>query len=244
MLNKILIFFTLLPSTVLVFYYVTRVIPFRRPKLLIWSLTALMHLAWIVNNCLLREVSIALDLLSVLSCLVVILFACPREQRLRGGLTYIAFFLIQYMVIIFLAVAVMPIIVGLGVSEKDLTSTDSCWYALMSGLCSLLYWPCLHLASRLLNRGKDRRPGKSAWLILNVAVPVSQVIMLNICIRLIYTTDTYQGQTVSLVWGIICCLVADLAMVIGIYKFRRSQLLADHFRVVEEQLDIQQSYYR
>lgn len=244
MFNTILNFLALVPSTVLVFYYVTRVVTVAHPRLLIGSLTVLMHLVWIVNNCLLQEVSIALDLLSTLTCLVVILLSCPREQRLRGGLTYIAFFLIQYMVIIFLAVAIMPIIVGLGVPAEALTSTDSGWYALMSSLCGLLYWPCLHLTSRLLARGKARRPGNSAWLILNVAIPVSQVVMINICIRLIYTTDTYQGQTVSLIWGIVCCLVADLVMIIGIYKHWQSQRMADHFHMVQEQLDIQQSYYQ
>ena len=244
MLNAILNFLAILPSTVLVFYYVTKVVPVRRPKLLVRSLTALMYLVWIVNNYLLNNVSIALDVLSTLSCLVVILFSCPRENRLRGGLAYCSFMLIQYLVIIFLAAAIMPIIVGLGVPEEALTSTDSCWYALMSGLASLLYWPCLHFSSRLFISDKSGRPRWSAWLILNVAVPVSQVIMLNICIRLMYTTDIYRGQTTSLIWGIICCLVADLAMIIGIYKHRQSQRLADHFRMVQEQLDIQQSYYQ
>lgn len=244
MLNVILNLLATLPSTVLVFYYVTKVVSVRRPKLLIWTLTALMYLIWIINNCLLTNVSIALDLASTLICLVAILFSCPREQRLRGGLAYISFILVQYLVIIFLAAAIMPIIVGLGVPEETLTSTESYWYSLMSGLASLLYWPCLHFSSWLFIREKSRGPGWSAWLILNVAVPVSQVIMLNICIRLIYTTDTYQGQTVSLIWGIICCLVADLAMIIGIYKYRKSQQLADHLCLVRDQLDIQQSYYQ
>lgn len=244
MLNTVLNFLAMLPSTVLVLYYVTRVVPVRRPKLLIWSLTVMMHLVWIINNCLLSNVSIALDLLSVMTCLVVILFSCPRDSRLRGGLVYCSFMLIQYLVIIFIAAAIMPIIVGLGVPEEALTSTDSYWYALMSGLCSLLYWPCLHVSAWLFARDKSHRPRWSAWLILSVAVPVSQVIMLNICIRLMYTTDIYRGQTTSLIWGIICCLVADLAMIIGIYKYRQSQQLADHFRMVREQLDVQQSYYQ
>lgn len=244
MLNKILNFLALLPSTVLVFYYVTKVVPVRRPKLLVGSLTALMHLIWIINNCLLNNISIALDVASTLVCLAVILFSCPKESRLRGGLAYCSFMLIQYLVIIFSAAAIMPIIIGLGVPEEALTSTESYWYALMTGLVSLLYWPCLHFSSWLFVREKSRRPRWTAWLILNVAVPVSQIIMLNICIRLMYTTEIYRGQSVSLAWGIVCCLVADLAMIIGIYKHRQSQQLADHFRMVQEQLDIQQSYYQ
>lgn len=244
MLNQIVNCIAMLPSTVLVFYYITKVVPVQRPKTLIWTLTVLTHLIWIVNNCLLDHISIALDLLSTLSCLTAIVLSCPREHRLRGGLVYGGFILIQYLVIILLAAAIMPIFIGFGISEEALTSTESGWYGLMIGLCNLVYWPCLHISSRLLTGEKSGRPGWSAWLILNMAVPVSQIIMLNICIRLMYTAQTYRGQTVSLMWGIICCLMADVAMVIGIYKHWQSQRLADHFRMVQEQLDIQQSYYQ
>lgn len=243
MLLPFLIFLAILPGNFFTYYYVTKAIPVKKPWFFTVLLTAILQAFWVINNYVLETSSVPFDLLTYLVGMVGIVIFVNSADWISAIVCYCGMVLSQYAATILMLILLVPIFNACGIPTEDLTRLDSYWYALMSLICSLLCWPCMALVAKLGKRWS--RPIRvSPWLLANLAVPISQIVLLNICIRLLSAPTDFHGYMKSLVFGAACCIVADTVMVYGIYKHLQSRQMRDHINLLQEQLELQQSYYR
>lgn len=238
-----IIFLAILPGNFFTYYYLTKAVPVKKPWLFTILLTAILQGFWVINNYVLEVSSVPFDLLSYLVGMVGIGIFVNSAYWLSAVVCYCGFILSQYVVTILMMFLLVPIFNACGISTDALTQLDSYWYALMSLICSLLCWPCMALVAKLGKRWS--RPIRiSPWLLTNLAVPVSQIALFNISIRLISAPDDFHGYTTALVFGAVCCIAADVVMIYGIYRYLKRRQMQDRMKLLQEQLELQQSYYR
>jgi len=243
MLLPFLNFLAILPSTIFTYYYLTKVVPVKKPRFFILLLTAIMETFWIINNYVFEVSSVPFDILTSIVGVVCLGIFTDSAYWISGALCYCCLSLSQYLVPILVLVVLVPAFNACGIPTEALTRMDSYWYALMSLICTLLSWPYMSLVAKLGKRWT--RPIRiSPWLLTNLAVPISQIALLNMCIRLISAPEDFHGYTTALFFGAACCIVADVVMVYGIYKYLQSRQMQDHMKLLQEQLELQQSYYR
>lgn len=243
MLLPFLNFLAILPSTIFTYYYLTKAVPVKKPRFFILLLTAIMETFWIINNYVFEDSSVPFDILSFIVGVVCLGIFIDSAYWISGALCYCCLSLSQYLVPILVLVALVPAFNACGIPTETLTRMDSYWYALMSLICTLLSWPYMALVAKLGKRWS--RPIRiSPWLLTNLAVPISQVALLNMCIRLISAPEDFHGYTTALFFGAVCCIVADVVMICGIYRYLQSRQMQDHMKLLQEQLELQQSYYR
>lgn len=237
------IFLTLLPGTFFTYYYLSKAVPIKKPWLFTLLLTAVLQLYWVMVKYVLEISSIPIDLMSYLIGILGIAIFVHSSYWISAVVSYCGMILSQYIVTILMMFLLVPIFNACGISTDALTQLDSYWYALMSLICSLLCWPCMALVAKLGKRWS--RPIRiSPWLLTNLAVPVSQIALFNISIRLISAPDDFHGYTTALVFGAVCCIAADAVMIYGIYRYLKSRQMHNHIQLLQEQLELQQSYYR
>lgn len=226
-----------------VFFYLRNAVPVKKPWLFTVLLTAIMQAFWFVNNYIFTSSLVPFDILTYILSIVGICIFVNSAYWISAGICYCCMILSQYLVILVMLYLLVPLFNALGIPTEALTRMDSYWYALMSLICSLLCWPCMALIAKLTRRwGKPIRI--SPWLLTNLAVPISQLVMLNISLRLITEPEAFHGYRLSLIFGIACCVAADAVMIYGIYRYLRNRQMQDHMELLQEQLELQKSYYR
>lgn len=243
MLLPFLNFLAILPSTFFTYYYLTKVVPVKKPRFFILLLTAIMEAFWITNNYIFEASSVPFDILNIIVGVVCLGIFVDSAYWISGALCYCCLSLSQYLVPILVLVTLVPAFNACGISTELLTCMDSYWYALMSLICTLLSWPYMALVAKLGKRW-SRPILISPWLLANLAVPISQIVLLNMCIRLISAPEDFHGYTTTLVFGAVCCIAADVVMIYGIYRYLKNRQMQDHMKLLQEQLELQQSYYR
>lgn len=237
------IFLALLPGTFFTYYYLTKAVPVKKPWLFTILLIAIQLSFWVTNNYIWEVSSVPFDLLTYLVSIVGIGIFVNSAYWISAVVCYCGLVLSQYIVTILMILLLVPMFNACGISTEALTCLDSYWYALMTLICSLLCWPCMALVAKLGKRW-GRPIGISPWLLTNLAVPISQIVLFNISIRLISAPDDFHGYTTALVFGVVCCIAADVVMIYGIYRYLKSRQMQDRIKLLQEQLELQQSYYR
>ena len=238
-----LIFLSILPGNFFTYYYLTKAVSVKKPWLFTMLLTAITQTCWIINNYVLETSAIPLDLLIYLISMVGICIFVNGADWISAIVSYCGMVLAQYAVTVLILFLLVPMFNACGITTEELTQLDSYWYALMSLICSLLCWPFMALVAKLGKRWS--RPIRIfPWLLANLAVPISQIVLLNMCIRLLSAPEDFQGYSKTLFLGVVCCIVADVVMVYGIYKYLQGRQVKDHMKLLQEQLELQQSYYR
>ncbi len=243
MLHPVINFLAILPGTLFTYYYLSKAVPLKKPWLFTLLSTAIMQTLWIINNYILDDASVPFDILNFVSGIIVLAVFIDRAYWISAGLCYCCMVLSQYVTTILMLFLLVPALNACGIPTETMTDLGSYWYAVMSLICSLLCWPCMALTAKLGKRWS--RPFRiSPWLLMNLAVPASQVALLNMCIRLISAPEDFHGYTTSLFLGAVCCIIADVVMIYGIYRYLRGRQMQDHMNLLQAQLQLQQSYYR
>lgn len=243
MLLPVINFFAIMPGGLFLVYYLTKAFPVKKPWLFMLLFASTAQAFWVVNNYVFVESSVPFDILSYIVSLLYIGIFVKSAYWISAGICYCCMVLTQFLVTLLMMWLLVPIFNALGVSTEAMTHMDSYWYPVMSLICALLCWPCLALVAKLGKRW-SRPISISPWLLTNLAVPLSQLALLNMSIRLTTTPESFHGYSVSLVFGMVCCIAADAVLVYGIYRYLQSRQMQDHMKLLQEQLELQESYYR
>lgn len=239
----ILSFFTMMISGYCCNWFVSRVVPMKAPWKTAWIPTLVAMAIWTVNHYVLSSSLAVLDLLIHIAGCGLLLPFIPAGCRFWGCLSRIVLLLCQYIVEFILAVVALPLGAAFGISAAAMTAPDSYITVLMTLLCTGLSIPAMYLSTRLLKR-LYRPVSFSPWLLLFAAIPISQVVLVDLCLRVAYPTGQYEGISGNLAVGILLSLAADIAVFVGIYKYRQAQLLKSHVQMAQAQLDAQAAHYR
>ncbi len=244
MLSFILNFLAILPNTYLSHYFIGNAVPMKKPRLYALIVSILCQgIVWTVNNYLLPTKLVTLDLAVYLIAWVGLMFFTAPKYWFWGILTHIFITVTQYICSFTMIVVARPIVSAMGMVFEDFLNMDSYGYAVFSFICTCITCPAMYFCARLMHR-LCRPVSISPWLLLFAAVPLSQIVLMNLCIRLAYFPGLYRDAFTYVVFSFALCLAADVAMFFGIIKYRQAQLLKSHMQLVQEQLDAQDAYYR
>lgn len=136
----------------------------------------------------------------------------------------------------------VPLLTAYGISETELIDPGRYGYAIMSWLANTISCGLIYLCYRGLNMIRLKQK-LSPWLLLLLAVPCSQYVLLNIALQWI-AEGTYTHSLFPVVAGVVFCVIADVGLMISVGKIRKSRQLETHIQLVQAQLDIQVDYYR
>lgn len=243
MLLFLVTFLCIQPSTITMYLLLGRLLPIRRKKLLLCIVMVWGNAIWIINNYLMPSPLAALDIFSILTAfLITTVFVAP-PKRLIGFIYRVIFEITLLMTDFVVAVLVLPVARRMGYDLAALTTVGYYPNAVMSLIVNCLGSLALFGVYRLMKRWQG--PEKmSLWMLLYLAVPTSQFILLNLSIRLLLPSDQYETGIIVLALGFLFCIAADVGLFISIRKIQQGQKLQAHMRMVEEQLNTQTSYYR
>lgn len=221
-----------------------KILPVRWPKILAWGGASVTTLLWAINNYALKNGVALLDI--VIMFLFIFGFPCLAEKghRLKGLLTTTIFMVIEIAVMNCLALIAFPVAEQLGYPPEYLVDrTTSFSNAIMVGICFPTILIPTWLVSLILKRSfADRQ--FSIWILLFLPIPVSQGVILNLITRMRPYTNNVLGMDPAFAVAFLASVAADIGFFYGINRIQKAERLREQVRAAEEQLEIQNSYYR
>lgn len=221
-----------------------KTLPVRWPKILAWGGASVTTLLWAINNYALKNGVALLDI--VIMFLFIFGFPCLAEKghRLKGLLTTTIFMVIEIAVMNCLALIAFPVAEQLGYPPEYLVDrTTSFSNAIMVGICFPTILIPTWLVSLILKRSfADRQ--FSIWILLFLPIPVSQGVILNLITRMRPYTNNVLGMDPAFAVAFLASVAADIGFFYGINRIQKAERLREQVRAAEEQLEIQNSYYR
>ncbi len=221
-----------------------KTLPVRWPGGLVWGGTSVMTLLWAVNNYVLKNGVALLDI--VIIFLFVFGFPCLVEKghRLKGLLTTTIFMAIEVVMMNCLALVAFPIAEQLGYPAEYLVDrTTSFGNAIMILICfPTIFFPTW-IVSRILRRSFTDRQF-SVWILCFLPVPISQGVILNLITRMRPYTNNVLGMDPAFAVAFLASVAADIGFFYGVNRVQKAERLRRQIRAAEEQLQIQNNYYR
>lgn len=243
MLLFLVTFLCIQPSNITMYLLLSRLVPIRRTKLLLCIVMVWANTIWVMNNYLMPTPLAALDIFSMLSTFLITTAFIEKNYRFMGFIYRVVFEITMLITAFVVASVVLPNAQRLGYDLVALTTVDYYPNAVMSLIVNCLGSSALYGVYRLLKRWQG--PEKpSLWMLLFLAVPTSQFLLLNLSIRLLLPSEQYETGIIALAMGVLFCIAADAGLFIGIHKIQQGQKLQTHVHMVEEQLNVQATYYR
>lgn len=219
-----------------------RTVPVRRPRVLLWGVTGVTVLIWAINSY--AYATALLDI--IIMFLFVFVAPCLTEKgfRLKGLLTTVIFLAIEVAAMNGVALAAFPIAEQLGYSQDYLIDrTTSFGNAIMVLICFPVILLPTWLASRILRRIFTGRRF-SVWGLCFLPIPISQGIILNLVNRMRPYTSNVLGMDPAFAMAFLASVAADIGFFYGFRRIQRAEQLREQVRMAEEQLEIQNGYYR
>lgn len=221
-----------------------KILPVRWPKILAWGGTSVTTLLWAINNYALKNGVALLDI--GIMFLFIFGFPCLAEKghRLKGLLTTTIFMVIEIAVMNCLALIAFPLAEQMGYPPEYLVDrTTSFGNAIMVLICFPTILIPTWLVSLILRRSfADRQ--FSIWILLFLPIPVSQGVILNLITRMRPYSNNVLGMDPAFAVAFFASVAADIGFFFGVNHIQRAERLRRQVRAAEEQLQIQNSYYR
>jgi hypothetical protein len=120
-----LIFFALMPGNFFTYYYLTKAVPVKKPRLFIILLISILQSFWVINNYVLEVSSVPFDLLTYMVGIVGIVVFVNSGYWISAVVSYCGLILSQYIVTILMLLLLVPIFNACGISTEALTRLDS-----------------------------------------------------------------------------------------------------------------------
>jgi len=221
-----------------------KTLPVRWPKILMWGGTSVTTLLWAINNYALKNGVALLDI--GIMFLFIFGFPCLVEKghRLKGLLTTTIFMIIEIVVMNCLALIAFPVVEQLGYPTEYLVDrTTSFGNAIMVLICFPTILIPTWLVSLLLRRSFTDRQ-LSVWILCFLPIPVSQGVILNLITRMRPYTNNVLGMDPAFAVAFLASVAADIGFFYGINRIQKAERLREQVRAAEEQLEIQNNYYR
>ncbi len=242
MLNIIANYLPISLGAVFMYGLISKTVPIRHPKLYFWVLYCWAMGFWVLNYAVFSNIAPTINILSVLgTCVLTFLFAEPQYRFwavLCRGVYELAFYISSFLLLLI----VMPLLTAYGIPEEELLDHGNFGYAVMSFLTNIISCGLIYLFYKGLNMIRLKQK-LSPWLLLLLAVPCSQYVLLNIALQWI-AEGTYSHSLFPIAAGVVFCVIADVGLMIGVKKIRKSKQLEAHVQLVQAQLDTQVNYYR
>lgn len=242
MLNVIANYLPISMGAVFINYMIVKHIRIRRPKLYFWIAYSWSMGGWLINYAVLPAISAVLNMVSVFGVLVLTFLFAEQQDRFWAVLNRCVYELILYISSFFVLLTVMPLLTACGIPETELIDPQNYGYAAMSLLVNCIGCGLMWLAQKGLDMVRLRQK-LSLWLLLLLAIPCSQFVLLNIALQWI-SEGTYHHGLFPVIAGLVLCVVADIGMAIGVGKYRKGKEREAYIRLIQAQLNTQADYYR
>ncbi len=246
-MDSVLIFFVnllcVLPSTVAILILVCMTAQMKKPKMYVFLCVCTGYVFWILNNYILPAPSSVVEFATNLAWVIITYCWAKPKQRLIAVLSLIVNLCAMFLTIFALSMLVSRLAYVWGISFASMGDAHTLTNALMSLISTCAVFPLQYLCYRILRYLLKRRTLPDG-LFLFLPVPISQAILINVVLRL--TPFSYQiaNIRITMVAGILFCIIADICFFIGIARMRKASQLKNQIRMAEEQLNTQTTYYR
>ncbi len=243
MLYPLLMLLISFPSAYLCHACVNMVVPLKHLRLYSIAGTMGMFVFFLIRSYFFPEYSIFWELSTYLPTFFLLFFFTSPTQRFRAFLAQSMLLLTELFSMYLLASVALPIAPTFGIAAERLTDPEDPLYLVMSVLLgiisSLSMYGCGLLLRQFLSPVKEFR--SLMWFL---TIPLSQIILISLSTRLVITGSEFHGIPVSMVFGILLSVAADVACVLGYRKFRELEQLRAQVQQAEQQLNIQTTYYQ
>ena len=221
-----------------------KTLPVRWPKILVWGGTSITTLLWAINNYALKNGVALLDIVIMFFFIFGVPCLAEKGHRLKGLLTTTIFMVIEIVVMNCLALIAFPVVEQLGYPPEYLVDrTTSFGNAIMVLICFPTILIPTWLVSLLLRRSFTDRQ-LSVWILCFLPIPVSQGVILNLITRMRPYTSNVLGMDPAFAVAFLASVAADIGFLYGINRIQKAERLQEQIRATEEQLEVQNSYYR
>ena len=242
MVSYLLVLLALQPICFMPLYCIHRILPMKHPCLYIGLTLGTMDLLWVVNRLILPSPIKLLNFLMLFAGFFYLIFFAEKKQKLLSLFTWSILVCLCFVILNLAGHGIMALAPILGISLSRTITIQDPVYLIRTLICGAILLPVLYVLTRVL---ADQRSNvfETRQLLWFLTIPFSQAVLLLLIHDNLEYADTVQAWATILSCGLLC-ISADFACIVGYRKIIRLQLIADQVQQAEDQLKVQNEYYR
>ncbi len=222
------------------FVLVTKSAAMRSPKKFVVIMMCAWSSLWVTEKYVLPSSSYLMELfMQLLLPASTWYFACPG-QKVRALASCLVYLMAETLTVLLIMFIASPILLGMGIPQEAFGDARGMVNAVMCLISNFAIISVIYGCYRLLFAKKWDVPG----LLLYLPVPLSQLTIVTIAVRMIGEGGIRSEVWIPLILGIVFCLVADVCYFVGIRRQAKMGLLEREKQAAEEHLDVQVQYYQ